>query len=533
MSNTVTIIDAFVVVLRSSTRAVYYTVNAVHYTSYTMYLRKDFSALYYSMVLLVLAVACLLPTSSSMSSDASSTRMRKGNTSSVLVALSTNRSADGDSPDSVDSSAGDSESGEHGSMADVDFSGKSGSGEAASTTNPQSHQEPASSSDGIPVSSFPPFYFPPIIDCAPIALEESEFTYVDENEVLFREEVVAVIFWTASGSPVVCSNFEQNGTIFVNITTNSTTFQLLYVFPKGFAIASYVGCSLSVAGSFFLLITYSLFKDLRTLPSLLLMSLSLSFLVGDLLILLGSSRASLSLVQSRAPCVAVAILLHFFFLARFCWTNMIAFEMVRTFTAAVKLMPVLSSRSKSTLFAIYSLIGWGIPLMIILLCVIINFTSDDLIGYGVETCWINDINSALVAFVAPLALSLLFNLVSFIWIVANLCKSSAVKNRTGKQNQLSIRLYVAVFSVMGLTWIFGFIAILARNTWAWYPFIILNSTQALVVSLSFVCTKKIMRYYIELLCGSVPLSSVVSGNKSTASNKISPTTAATRSATAT
>ena len=478
--------------------------------------------LYYSMVMLVLTVACLLPTGFSMSSDALSTRIRKGNTSSVLVALPTNYSADEDSPDSVDTSAGDSGSGERGSTADVDFSGKSGSGEAAGFTDSRSHREPASSGDGGPVSSFPPFYFPPIIGCAPIALEESEFTYIDESEVLFRGEVVAVIFWTADGSPVICSNFEQNGTVFVNVTMNSTTLQLLYIFPEGFAIASYVGCSLSVAGSFFLLITYSLFKALRTLPSLLLMSLSLSFLVGDLLILLGSSIASLSLVQSRASCVAVAILLHFFFLARFCWTNVIAFEMVRTFTAAVKLMPVLSSRSKGTLFAIYSLIGWGIPLLITLLCVIINFTSDDLIGYGVETCWINNIISALVSFVVPLALSLLFNLSSFVWIIANLYKSSAVKNRTGTQNQFSVRLYVAIFSVMGLTWIFGFIAILACSTWAWYPFIILNSTQALVVSVSFACTKKIMGYYIELLCGGVPLSSNVTDNRPAASNKISP-----------
>ena len=333
-----------------------------------------------------------------------------------------------------------------------------------------------------------------------------------------------VIFWTATGRPVICSNFEQNGTIFINITTNVTTLQ--FVFPKGFAITSYVGCSLSVAASFFLLVTYSLFKELRTLPSLLLMNLSLAFLVGDLLILLGSSLVSISLVQSRAPCVVVAILLHYFFLARFCWTNMIAFEMVRTFTAAMKLMPVLSTRAKRTVFAVYSLIGWGVPLLITLVSIIVNFASDGLVRYGVETCWINDVHSAIVAFVVPLALSLLFNLLSFIWIVVNLCKSYTL-NKTGKQNQLNVRLYVAVFSVMGLTWIFGFIAILAHSSWAWYPFIILNSTQAVVVSLSFTCTKKIAGYYIELLSSSIPLSSSVPGNQSTASNKVSPTTAAT------
>lgn len=487
------------------------------------------------MVLLALIIACLVPTTYSVSLDQPSTRMHKGNASSVLVAIPVNRSTD-DLKDSLEDSINTITSGDSGSggdysgssvAADGDFSGGSGSGEATGSTDPHSHREEFEGGGDDLISSFPPFYFPPI-DCAPIALEKSEFTYVDENEVLFRGEVVAVIFWTASGRPVVCSNFEQNRTIYINVTLNSTTIEL--IFPEGFAIASYVGCSLSVAGSFFLLITYSLFKDLRTLPSLLLMSLTLSFLIGDLLILLGSSIVSLSFVQSRAPCVAVAILLHFFFLARFCWTNVISFEMVRTFTAAVKLMPVLSNRSERSVFAIYSLIGWGIPLLIVLICIIINFASDDLIGYGVETCWIDNVNSALVAFVTPLAISLLFNLVSFTWIIINLCKSSAVKNRTGKLSQFSVRLYVAIYSVMGLTWIFGFIAILTRSTWAWYPFIILNSTQALVVSLSFSCTKKIAGYYVELLCSNIPLSS---SDKPDASNKVSPTTDATRTAAAT
>ena len=481
-----------------------------------MYLRIDFS-LCYRMVLLALTMACLLPTSYSIDIHVPLARMSNTSTIRVTIPVPSDRSTD---------------------RLDLDLSGESGSGDSASATDISGDSASADSlrdsagadisgdhiNADVPKSSSPTLYFPPIIDCALIALEDSEFTYVDDSEVVFRGEATVVIFWTATGRPVVCSNFEQNGTIFINITTNVTTLQ--FVFPKGFAIASYIGCSLSVAASFFLLVTYSLFKELRTLPSLLLMSLSLAFLVGDLLILLGSFLVSISLVQSRAPCVVVAILLHYFFLARFCWTNMIAFEMVRTFTAAMKLMPVLSTRAKRTVFAVYSLIGWGVPLLITLVSIIVNFASDSLVRYGVDTCWINDVHSTVVAFVAPLALSLLFNLLSFIWIVVNLCKNYTL-NKTGKQNQLNVRLYVAVFSVMGLTWIFGFIAILARSSWAWYPFIILNSTQALVVSLSFTCTKKIAGYYIELLSSSIPLLSSVPGNQSTASNKVSPTTAAT------
>ena len=356
------------------------------------------------------------------------------------------------------------------------------------------------------------------VDCALIALEVTEFTFVDDKHVLFRGETTDVVFWTQSGRPVVCSNFQQNGTIIVNVSTNVTTIEV--VFPEGFAIASYVGCSLSVLASFFLLVTYTLFKELRTLPSLLLMSLTLAFLIGDLLILFGSFIASLSDDQSRASCVAVAVLLHYFFLARFSWTNMIASEMVRSFTSAMKLLPVISSSAKQKTFVVYSIFGWGIPLAITLITIIVNFTVDGLVRYGTETCWINDVNSALVAFIAPLVVSLVFNILSFAWIVFNLCKSS-IQNNTGKRSQLNVRLYVAVFSVMGLTWIFGFLAILARNTWAWYPFIILNSTQALVVVVSFTCTKRIGRSYLELLSRDTPPSSSIHPNISTRSNKVS------------
>ena len=72
------------------------------------------------------------------------------------------------------------------------------------------------------------------------------------------------------------SNLEKTETIFINVTTNLTTLQ--YAFHTGFAVIRFVCCSFSMTDSNFLLITYSLFKDLCTLPSLLLMSLSSAFL---------------------------------------------------------------------------------------------------------------------------------------------------------------------------------------------------------------------------------------------------------------
>ena len=52
------------------------------------------------------------------------------------------------------------------------------------------------------------------------------------------------------------------------------------------------------------------------------------------------------------------------------------------------------------------------------------------------------------------------------------------------------------------------------SAWIRYPFVALNSTQMLVVSLSLTCSKKVGRHYSELFHGSssVAQSSGIPGN---------------------
>ena len=121
-----------------------------------------------------------------------------------------------------------------------------------------------------------------------------------------------------------------------------------------FPFVSLVCYSFSMTGSIFLLVTYSLLKDLRTLPSRLLMSLSLAFLV--------ETFPYCWVVPHWCSSLELLVLWQPFCFITSSWLDSV--EMMRTFTAAVKLMPVLSSRSKRTLFTIYSLIDWGVPLVI-------------------------------------------------------------------------------------------------------------------------------------------------------------------------
>ena len=92
-----------------------------------------------------------------------------------------------------------------------------------------------------------------------------------------------------------------------------------------YSILAYIGCPLSVIGCILILLTYSLFKELRTLPSQILMHLAVAILVGNLLILVGGPIGE----TFNIICTPVAILSHYIFLSQFSWMSLMSTEIAR------------------------------------------------------------------------------------------------------------------------------------------------------------------------------------------------------------
>jgi hypothetical protein len=245
------------------------------------------------------------------------------------------------------------------------------------------------------------------------------------------------------------------------------------------------------------------------------MNLATALLANNLLILIGGPVTQA--FPDAGLCTAVAISLHYFFLAQFLWMSLMSFEMARTFYQAKKLR-VDSTPQKRNLLIVYFIFGWGLPLLISIVSIIVNFTTDRLVQYGVledgrlGSCWINHLESAVVAFIVPLVVSLLINVVLFVFVTAYLILASRSQTKLDRNKNLPyFRVNIAVFSVTGLTWIFGFIAILAGTSWAWYPFIIFNSTQGFIIFVAFLVTKKVLKMYWNLLSCHNPQESVKTG----------------------
>ena len=117
------------------------------------------------------------------------------------------------------------------------------------------------------------------LDCPTelVLVNENDFTRLTNNTVLIHGMEFDVLEYSDEGKPLICP---RNATITENFIVRS-----LFSYPPGYLELTYVGCSLSAIGCILVLITYGLFKDLRTLPTKILMNLALAILAVNALLI--------------------------------------------------------------------------------------------------------------------------------------------------------------------------------------------------------------------------------------------------------
>ncbi|XP_033640118.1 uncharacterized protein LOC117300569 [Asterias rubens] len=327
-----------------------------------------------------------------------------------------------------------------------------------------------------------------------IKLNESQFSLVDEDTEDFEnyangsliflqtEEILGPDEFTRTedGQISICaSKLPQNGTRFFN-------------FNNAQNILSTVGFIISVAAGSVSLVTYLVFPSLHGRTRKAIMGMVTSLIAAQTLLLLGGVAAA-----NGKACMAVAVTGHFLWLASLTWTNVLAFLLWHTF--ATKNPSPSSSKIAVTskiniLSCSYAL---GIPLAIVIVCLIIHFCSctDIAVVYNNDAhCWIQSGPINLVVFGAPMALFLVINIILFtrtVWAIRSSHRRSAAQFNQGrdtsflKRRSKELFIYVRMASLMGFTWVFGFSAAFSGAEALWYLFIILNSLQGFFIFLSF------------------------------------------------
>ncbi|KAL6114561.1 adgrd1 [Pungitius sinensis] len=283
--------------------------------------------------------------------------------------------------------------------------------------------------------------------------------------------------WSNAG----CVRSDGNMTYSVCLCNHLTNFAILMqVVPlkltTGHRVAlstiGYVGCSISIICLAITLVTFAVLSSVSTIRNQryhIHANLSFAILVAEILLLI-SSRFE----PGTLPCKVMAVLLHFFFLSAFAWMLV---EGLHLYSMVVK---VFGSEGSKHLY--YYGIGWGSPLVI---CVV-SMTSA-LNSYGeVDNCWLSLTNGAIWAFVAPALFVIVVNvgiLISVTRIISRISGESYKVHGDANAVKLTVKAVAVLLPILGISWIFGVLAVNTHSLPFLYIFAVFNSLQGFFVFL--------------------------------------------------
>lgn len=234
----------------------------------------------------------------------------------------------------------------------------------------------------------------------------------------------------------------------------------------------YVGCSISIFCLTITLVTFAILSSVSTIRNQryhIHANLSFAILVAEILLLI-SARFD----PGTLPCKVMAVLLHFFFLSAFAWMLV---EGLHLYSMVIK---VFGSEGSKHYY--YYAIGWGSPLLI---CVVSMTSALD--SYGeVDNCWLSLKNGAVWAFVAPALFVIMVNIGILISVTRIISRISAENYKVhGDANavRLTVKAVAVLLPILGISWIFGVLALNTHSLMFLYLFAVFNSLQGFFVFL--------------------------------------------------
>ncbi|KAM6971575.1 adhesion G-protein coupled receptor G2 [Tautogolabrus adspersus] len=271
---------------------------------------------------------------------------------------------------------------------------------------------------------------------------------------------------------------------------------------------TYIGCGISAIFLAVTLLTYLLFdKLLRDIPAKILVQLCMSLLLLNLVFLLDGW---LALYPAIGLCISTAFFLHYFLLTSFTWAGLEALHM---YLSVVKVFTPYLSRYMLK----FSLIGWGIPLMVVIIVISVDKDNYGLVTYGRNTdgtsddfCWLRNDIAFYVGVVAYFLLIFSLCLIVFIMVMVQLSRIKKQNPQNQSPNRgvwTDLRSIAGLVILLGLTWGFALFAWGPLYLPFVYLFSIFNSLQGFFVFVFHCAVKENVRrqWRTYLCCGRLRL----------------------------
>ena len=320
--------------------------------------------------------------------------------------------------------------------------------------------------------------------------EGRPFIYIFESRTCHDVLFFANDSENTEPNPVVCLYYNELPEIVVTSVSD------------GLVVTTYLITSFSIIASAILLFTHIIFPSLRTLPSKVIMNLALSFLIGDIVVIIQVSLV-LEHPEETTALETISLISFYFFYARWMWMAMSGFEMCRTIHVGTQLR-FDSEKKRLRIFLTYILVGWSVPLLPVIIMAIVHFEELEGEDFGHVTLF--GIGGYVITTV-PVGIVVLFNIgivfyLSYVFFQAHQWQikvSEAISSHKRKTN--FTRIFLIILSILGITWfllLLIYIDGINTNEAVQVCYALLNTSQPIFVCIAFLGTKKIYRKYKSL-----------------------------------
>lgn len=252
-----------------------------------------------------------------------------------------------------------------------------------------------------------------------------------------------------------------------------------------------VGCFLSLLGVIGIWITAMVFSNWRRKAGTkVLLQLSTAIALPLVFIVISNIDDRIFLKvddgykiseNNKTACIVLGALLHYSILASFMWMLITA---VLQFVRYVRVLGV--SRPSRFMFK-FAIVGWGIPLIPVIVVLSIDFES-----YIPSTsnfkpmCYPKGLYFIL-GIMLPICIILLVNVILFILVLHSIALGSNEKMKPTDMDLVGaqLRLSIFLFFLLGLTWIFGIFSFSSNIIWS-YLFCLTATLQGFVLFIYFI-----------------------------------------------
>ena len=311
----------------------------------------------------------------------------------------------------------------------------------------------------------------------------------ENNVVVFEETSHPTAAWlTSDGRLEMCVN-----TFFAVFSMNVTVLKPGSDMSVVRQVMSAAFSSISVVFLVMISVTYALFRQLRSLPGLNNMALSLSLGTAQLVLVIPWHRTG----NSRM-CSVLGVATHWAWLMALSWMGVCCQHMVRVFVS--KTRHALTESQVKKMFARRLLLTFLLSGSIVAATIVVSLalSGGTRFGYGGTMCFLDmSVHQLLIlAFLMPLGLVVTCNIGCFIFTVAAIVRVRRLQARPPSEGR-DVLVYAKLVTVTGGAWILGLLAEVADREWMRVMAELCTAGQGLLLFLAFVCNARVWNLYRE------------------------------------